>query len=108
MTIRIDQPREHDLVGNPVLVGGVGTGFEATLSYRVHDGHDEVTGFLTVGGGTGEQAQYQVQVDVSGAAATLCGPLLRRTTGRAATSPSSCVPTRTRSPIPTASSPDRC
>jgi len=43
MTIRIDQPRELDLVGNPVLVSGVGTGFEATLSYRVHDGHDEVT-----------------------------------------------------------------
>ena len=71
MTIRIDQPRELDLVGNPVLVGGVGTGFEATLSYRVHDGHDEVTGFLTVGGGTGEHAQYQVQVDVSGAAFAL-------------------------------------
>jgi nucleoid-associated protein YgaU len=71
MTIRIDQPRELDLVGNPILVGGVGTGFEATLSYRVHDGHDEVTGFLTVGGGTGEHAQYQFQVEVAGAAFAL-------------------------------------
>ena len=71
MTNRIDQPRQFDLVGNPVLVGGVGTGFEATLNYRVHDGHDEVTGFLTVGGGTGEHGQYQVQVDVAGAAFAL-------------------------------------
>jgi LysM repeat protein len=71
MTIRIDQPRAFDLVGNPILVGGIGTGFEATLNYRVHEGHDEVTGFLTVGGGTGEHGQYQLQVDVAGAAFTL-------------------------------------
>ncbi len=71
MTIRIDQPRPFDVVGNPILVGGVGTGFEATLNYRVHDGHDEVTGFFTVGGGTGEHGQYQLQVDVAGAAFAL-------------------------------------
>ena len=71
MTIRIDQPRPFDLVGNRILVGGVGTGFEATLNYRVHEGHDEVTGFFTLGGGTGEQSQYQLQVDVAGAAFTL-------------------------------------
>ena len=71
MTNRIDQPRAFDLVGNPILIGGVGTGFEATLHYRVHEGHDEVTGFFTVGGGTGEHGQYQLQVDVAGAAFTL-------------------------------------
>ncbi|MDQ3973350.1 MAG: LysM peptidoglycan-binding domain-containing protein [Actinomycetota bacterium] len=71
MTIRIDQPRAFDLVGNRILVGGVGTGFEATLNYRVHEGHDEVTGFFMVGGGTGEHGQYQVQVDVAGAGFTL-------------------------------------
>ncbi|HWC09617.1 MAG TPA: Gmad2 immunoglobulin-like domain-containing protein [Acidimicrobiales bacterium] len=71
MTIRIDQPLPFDLVGNPILIGGVGTGFEATLNYRVHEGHDEVTGFFTVGGGTGEHGQYQLQVDVAGAAFTL-------------------------------------
>lgn len=71
MTIRIDQPRAFDLVGNPILIGGIGTGFEATLNYRVHEGHDEVTGFFTVGGGTGEHGQYQLQVDVAGAAFTL-------------------------------------
>jgi len=71
MSIRIDQPRAFDLVGNLILVGGVATGFETTLNYRVHEGHDEVTGFFTTGGGTGEHAQYQLQVDVSGAAFTL-------------------------------------
>jgi len=71
MTNRIDQPRAFDLVGNPILIGGVGTGFEATLNYRVHEGHDEVTGFFNVGSGTGEHGQFQLQVDVSGAAFTL-------------------------------------
>lgn len=71
MTNRIDQPRAFDLVGNPILIGGVGTGFEATLNYRVHEGHDEVTGSFMVGGGTGEHGQYQLQVDVAGAAFTL-------------------------------------
>lgn len=64
----IQQPRPFDLVGNPVLIGGVGTGFEATLQYRVHEGHDERTGFFNVGGGTGEHGQFQVSVDLTGAA----------------------------------------
>ncbi|MEE1939961.1 Gmad2 immunoglobulin-like domain-containing protein [Streptomyces sp. TRM 70361] len=68
MTNRIDQPREFDLVGNPVLVAGIGTGFEAVLNYRVGDGHDEVTGHFEVGGGTGEHGQFQLQVDLGGAA----------------------------------------
>jgi len=64
MSIRMDMPREFDLVGSPVLIGGIGTGFEATINYRIHDGHDEVTGFVTVGGGTGEHAQFQKRVAV--------------------------------------------
>jgi LysM repeat protein len=71
MTNRIDQPVAFDLVGSPILVGGVGTGFEATLHYRVHEGHDEVTGHFMVGGGTGEHGQYQLRIDVAGAAFTL-------------------------------------
>ncbi len=71
MTIRIDQPRQFDLVGSPILIAGVGTGFEATLNYRIHEGHDEVTGYFNVGGGTGEHDQYQLQVDVGGAAFAL-------------------------------------
>ena len=68
MSIRMDQPRPFDLVGSPVLIAGIGTGFEATISFRAHDGHDEVTGPITVGGGTGEHAQFQVKAKVAGAA----------------------------------------
>lgn len=71
MTNRIQQPRRLDIVGDPILVGGVGTGFEAVLQYRVSEGHDEVTGHFMVGGGTGEHGQFQLQIDVSGAAFTL-------------------------------------
>ena len=71
MSIRLDMPREFDLVGSPILIGGIGTGFEATINYRVHEGHDEVTGFITVGGGTGEHAQFQKRVGVAKAAFTL-------------------------------------
>lgn len=71
MTNRIQQPGTLDLVGDPILVGGTATGFEAVVQYRVSDGHDEVTGHVMVGGGSGEHAQYQLQVDVSGAAFTL-------------------------------------
>jgi nucleoid-associated protein YgaU len=67
----MDQPRPFDLVGSPVLIAGIGSGFEATISFRVHDGHDEVTGPITVGGGTGEHAQFQVKAQVAGAAFAL-------------------------------------
>ena len=68
MSIRMDQPRPFDLVGSPVMIAGIGTGFEATINFRVHDGHDEVTGPITVGGGTGEHAQFQVKAKVANAA----------------------------------------
>lgn len=68
MTNRIDQPRQLDLVGNPILVAGVGNGFEATLHYRIGEGHDEVSGHFMAGGGSGEHGQFQLKVNVSGAA----------------------------------------
>ncbi|WP_028814789.1 Gmad2 immunoglobulin-like domain-containing protein [Streptomyces flavidovirens] len=68
MTNRIDQPRLLDLVGNPILIAGIGTGFEATLNYRIGEGHDEVSGHFMVGGGSGEHGQFQLKVNVSGAA----------------------------------------
>ena len=40
MANEIQQPKPYDLVGNPIRIGGIGQGFEATLNYRVHDGHD--------------------------------------------------------------------
>lgn len=68
MANAIQQPIPYDLVGNPVLVAGIGSGFEATLQYRIHDGHDERVGHFNVGGGTGEHAQFQLSIDVAGAA----------------------------------------
>jgi hypothetical protein len=68
MANEIQQPRPYDLVGNPILVAGIGSGFEATLQFRIHDGHDERTGHFNVGGGTGEHGQFQLSVDVAGAA----------------------------------------
>jgi LysM repeat protein len=64
----IQQPQPFDLVGDPVLIAGIGQGFEATLNWRVHDGHDERTGFFNVGGGTGEHGQFQVQAAIGAAA----------------------------------------
>jgi LysM repeat protein len=64
----IQQPKPFDLVGDPVLIAGIGQGFEATLNWRVHDGHDERTGFFNVGGGTGEHGQYQIAAAIGAAA----------------------------------------
>src|SRR5215212_7359212 len=91
MANEIQQPRPYDLVGNPVLIGGIGSGFEATLQYRIHEGHDERTGHFTVGGGTGEHGQFQLSVDVSGAAFQLDHVPVTRTHHR------STAPTSTRS-----------
>jgi len=71
MSIRLDMPRNFDLVGNPILLGGIATGFEASINYRIHEGHDEVTGSISVGGGTGEHGQFQARVRVGSAAFTL-------------------------------------
>ena len=68
MTNIIQQPAPFDLVGDPVRISGIGQGFEATLNWRVHDGHDERTGFFNVGGGTGEHGQFQVAADIGAAA----------------------------------------
>ena len=68
MTNRIPQPKPFDLVGDPVLIGGIGQGFEGTLNWRVHDGHDERKGFFNVGGGTGEHGQFQVAAAIGTAA----------------------------------------
>ena len=50
MANEIQQPKPFDLVGNPILVGGIGSG-RSHSSIRVHDGHDERTGHFNVGQG---------------------------------------------------------
>lgn len=39
---RVDQPKANDLVGNPLLIAGMGGGFEATIDIRVLDGNGRV------------------------------------------------------------------
>ena len=69
MTIDVQQPRPYDIVGNTIHIGGVaGAAFEAGFSYRITEGHDEVTGHFMAGDGIGGHGQFQVSVDVSGAA----------------------------------------
>lgn len=64
---QIQQPQPFDLVGNQLMIAGIGTGFESVLNWRVHDGHDERTGSV-IAGSMGIHAQFQVQVDLTGAA----------------------------------------
>lgn len=72
MSIDVQQPRPYDLVSNQILIGGVAGGaFEANFNYRIHEGHDEVTGNFMAGDGTGGHGQFQLTADVSGAAFTL-------------------------------------
>ncbi|MCR3749020.1 Gmad2 immunoglobulin-like domain-containing protein [Lentzea californiensis] len=72
MSIDIQQPRPQGLVGSHVHIAGTAGGaFEAQFDYRIHEGHDEVVGGFTAGDGTGGHGQFQVRVDVSGAAFTL-------------------------------------
>jgi nucleoid-associated protein YgaU len=69
MSIDIQQPRAYDLVTGSIRIGGMAGGaFEATFNYRIHEGHDEVTGSFMAGDGTGGHGQFQLIVDVSGAA----------------------------------------
>ncbi|WP_338751000.1 Gmad2 immunoglobulin-like domain-containing protein [Janibacter alittae] len=72
MSIEVQQPQPHDIVGDTVMVAGTAGGaFEANFNYRVTEGHDEVTGYFMAGDGIGGHGQFQVAVDVSGAAFTL-------------------------------------
>jgi len=69
VSIYVEQPATNDLVGNIIQVAGVAGGaFEAGFNYRVHEGHDEVTGPFMAGDGTGGHGQFQITVDVTGAA----------------------------------------
>jgi nucleoid-associated protein YgaU len=72
MSIDVQQPRPLGLVGSHVLIGGTAGGaFEAQFNYRIHEGHDEVTGGFIAGDGVGGHGQFQVSVDVSGASFAL-------------------------------------
>ena len=65
--IKIQQPEPYDIVGDTVLVGGVGMGFEGVLNARVrdHDGTQLVSTSFTAGG-TGTLASFQVSMALPG------------------------------------------
>ena len=66
MSIEIQQPRPHDIVGDTVMIAGTAGGaFEANFNYRISEGHDEVTGYFMAGDGIGGHGQFQVTQDVS-------------------------------------------
>jgi nucleoid-associated protein YgaU len=72
MSIYVQQPQPYDLVSDHVQMAGVAGGaFEANFNYRIHEGHDEVVGSFMAGDGAGGHGQFQLTVDVSGAAFTL-------------------------------------
>ncbi|WP_018295702.1 Gmad2 immunoglobulin-like domain-containing protein [Corynebacterium lubricantis] len=71
MSINIQQPQPYDLVGNHIHIAGTaGAAFEASYSYRITEGHDEVAGHFMAGDGVGGHGQFQVIADVTTAAFT--------------------------------------
>jgi nucleoid-associated protein YgaU len=72
--ITIRQPRPYDLVGEPVGVAGVGTGFEGSFSARVRDGNGLELALVTVtAGGTGIWDNFQITIPLGGVPATTQG-----------------------------------
>lgn len=69
MSIDVQQPEPYDIVSNTIMIGGVAGGaFEANFNYRITEGHDEVVGSFMAGDGIGGHGQFQLTVDVAGAA----------------------------------------
>lgn len=62
----IQQPQPNDIVGERILVGGLGTAFEATIAARVRDGNgaELASTFCMCGGGMGEVGQFQVELQL--------------------------------------------
>ncbi|MBS8229224.1 LysM peptidoglycan-binding domain-containing protein [Vannielia litorea] len=61
-TLDIQQPQPFDLVGQTILIAGNATAFEGTLTINVSEGHDEVTGFTTVGSLGLRQFQGSIEI----------------------------------------------
>ncbi|MTE14212.1 Gmad2 immunoglobulin-like domain-containing protein [Nocardia aurantiaca] len=69
MSIDVQQPRPYEIVGTRIQIAGTAGGaFEANFTYRLHEGHDEVMDSFPAGDGVGGHSQFQIVVDVSGAA----------------------------------------
>lgn len=72
--IDVRQPRPEDIVGDPVGVAGVGTGFEATFYARVRDANGAELALVTVNaGGTGIWGNFNVAIPLTTAPGTARG-----------------------------------
>ncbi len=72
--IKIQQPEPEDIVGETVLVAGVGTGFEGVLNARVRDGNGlELVSTSFSAGGTGTLASFQLTMALPAIPATFNG-----------------------------------
>ena len=65
-TTIVQQPQPNDIVGRRVMVGGLATGFEATIQARVRDanGQELVSTFCMCGSGGGDIGQYQMELEL--------------------------------------------
>lgn len=62
MNIDIQQPQPFDLVGSEILISGNAVGFEAHLTIKVSEGHDEVVGAAAVGATSIRQFQASITI----------------------------------------------
>lgn len=74
--ITVRQPRPFDLVDDPVVVSGIGTGFEGVFAARVRDGNGvELAQTAINAGGTGIWGNYHVTLPLGPVPATPQGTL---------------------------------
>ncbi len=74
--IAVRQPETYDIVDDPVVVCGIGTGFEGTFAARVRDAQGHQFGQVTIhAGGTGIWGNYHVSIPLSGVPVTPQGML---------------------------------
>jgi len=59
MSINVQQPQPYDIVSHSIQIAGIAGGaFEASFSYRISEGHDEVEGHFMAGDGVGGHGQF--------------------------------------------------
>jgi nucleoid-associated protein YgaU len=69
--IVVRQPVLYDLVDDPVVVCGIGTGFEGTFAARVRDANGRQLGQVSVhAGGTGIRDNFHVAIPLGGVPTT--------------------------------------
>jgi nucleoid-associated protein YgaU len=74
--ISVRQPQPFDIVDDPVMVCGVGAGFEGVFAARVRDANGNQVAYATINaGGSGIWGNYHVSLPLGGPPATRTGTL---------------------------------